>query len=129
MTKRKTTNTKKNKTVKPTQKEKTLSTAVNAESEDQSVEESPAKTASTENAQKTKAVKEPRKEPLKAEAVEETIPEEPVPEVYTTPRRSVAFIGSECYPFVKTGGLGDVMYALPKALIKQNCDVKVILPR
>ena len=76
MTKRKTTNTKKNKTVKPTQKEKTLSTAVNAESEDQSVEESPAKTASTENAQKTKAVKEPRKEPLKAEAVEETIPEE-----------------------------------------------------
>ncbi len=45
------------------------------------------------------------------------------------PRRSVAFIGSECYPFVKTGGLGDVMYALPKALVKQNCDVKVILPR
>ena len=45
------------------------------------------------------------------------------------PRRSVAFVGSECYPFVKTGGLGDVMYALPKALIAQNCDVKVILPR
>ena len=41
----------------------------------------------------------------------------------------MAFIGSECYPFVKTGGLGDVMYALPKALIEQNCDVKVILPR
>ena len=50
---------------------------------------------------------------------------QPLPE----PRRSVAFIGSECYPFVKTGGLGDVMYALPKALIAQNCDVKVILPR
>ena len=45
------------------------------------------------------------------------------------PRRSVAFIGSECYPFVKTGGLGDVMYALPKALAKLNLDVKVILPR
>ena len=42
---------------------------------------------------------------------------------------SVRRIGSECYPFVKTGGLGDVMYALPKALVKQNCDVKVILPR
>ena len=54
-----------------------------------------------------------------------TPPAEPLP----TPRRSVAFIGSECYPFVKTGGLGDVMYALPKALTKQNCDVKVILPR
>ena len=37
--------------------------------------------------------------------------------------------GSECYPFVKTGGLGDVMYALPKALAKLNLDVKVILPR
>ncbi|MBQ3291156.1 MAG: glycogen synthase [Mogibacterium sp.] len=45
------------------------------------------------------------------------------------PRRSIAFIGSECYPFVKTGGLGDVMYALPKALTELNCDVKVILPR
>ena len=45
------------------------------------------------------------------------------------PRRSVAFIGSECHPFVKTGGLGDVMYALPRALARLNCDVRVILPR
>ncbi|RVU98405.1 glycosyltransferase [Coriobacteriales bacterium OH1046] len=45
------------------------------------------------------------------------------------PRRSIAFIGSECYPFVKTGGLGDVMYALPKALAALNCDIKVILPK
>ena len=52
----------------------------------------------------------------------------PTPEL-PQPRRSVAFIGSECYPFVKTGGLGDVMYALPRALSKLNCDVKVILPR
>ena len=44
-------------------------------------------------------------------------------------RRSVAFIGSECHPFVKTGGLGDVMYALPRVLAQQNCDVRVILPR
>jgi starch synthase len=57
--------------------------------------------------------------------IEETVKEPELPQ----PRRSVAFIGSECYPFIKTGGLGDVMYALPKALIKQNCDVKVILPR
>ncbi len=54
---------------------------------------------------------------------------EEVPAVDYGPRRSVAFIGSECYPFVKSGGLGDVMYALPKELAKQNCDVKVILPR
>ena len=45
------------------------------------------------------------------------------------PRRSAAFIGSECYPFVKTGGLGDVMYALPRELTALNCDVRVILPR
>ena len=74
---------------------------------------------------------EPKAEEPKAEeaAPEETKEEVPVQEVYSSPRRSVAFIGSECYPFVKTGGLGDVMYALPKALVKQNCDVKVILPR
>ena len=74
---------------------------------------------------------EPKTEEPKAEeaVVEETKEEVPVQEVYSSPRRSVAFIGSECYPFVKTGGLGDVMYALPKALVKQNCDVKVILPR
>ena len=40
----------------------------------------------------------------------------------------VAFVGSECYPFVKTGGLGDVMYALPKALIRENCQVRVFIP-
>ncbi len=79
----------------------------------------------------------PAAEPVKAEApaaepvVEEVPAEVPAEESESLPqpRRSVAFIGSECYPFVKTGGLGDVMYALPKALTKQNCDVKVILPR
>ena len=40
----------------------------------------------------------------------------------------VAFVGSECYPFVKTGGLGDVMYALPRALIREGCECRVILP-
>ena len=40
----------------------------------------------------------------------------------------VVFIGSECYPFIKTGGLGDVMYALPRALLRQGCEVRVIMP-
>ena len=65
-------------------------------------------------------VKEAEPVEEKKESFEEALPQ---------PRRSVVFIGSECYPFVKTGGLGDVMYALPRALTKQNCDVKVILPR
>lgn len=74
------------------------------------------------------AAKEEAAEPAKEEPKAEEAPE-PEPEPLPQPRRSIAFIGSECYPFVKTGGLGDVMYALPKALVKQNCDVKVILPR
>ena len=68
-----------------------------------------------------------------APAAEESAPvaEEPAPgyEMANLPRRSVAFIGSECHPFVKTGGLGDVMYALPRELVRLNCDVRVILPR
>ena len=83
---------------------------------------------------KTAAVEESTTKKAAAETVENTGVEAVMTagqnaEEYTTPRRSVAFIGSECYPFVKTGGLGDVMYALPKALAKHNCDVKVILPR
>ena len=65
---------------------------------------------------------------VKAEAPEVKVEVQEAPQL-PQPRRSIAFIGSECYPFVKTGGLGDVMYALPKALIAQNCDVKVIIPR
>ena len=68
-----------------------------------------------------------------APAAEETVSvkEEAVSmnDMSNLPRRSIAFIGSECHPFVKTGGLGDVMYALPRALAKLNCDVRVILPR
>ena len=68
-----------------------------------------------------------------APVAEEAAPvaEEPAPTnaMANLPRRSVAFIGSECHPFVKTGGLGDVMYALPRELVRLNCDVRVILPR
>lgn len=85
----------------------------------------PSKAKTTEKTAAEKIAKEPQK----AQPAKESFIEEPKAEECTTPRRSIAFIGSECYPFVKTGGLGDVMYALPKALVKQNCDVKVILPR
>ncbi|MCL1948217.1 MAG: glycogen/starch synthase, partial [Turicibacter sp.] len=40
----------------------------------------------------------------------------------------IAFVSSEVYPFVKTGGLADVAYALPKALVDQGHEVAVILP-
>ena len=112
-------------------------------------EEAPKKTTKKATAKKTtkKATTAKKEAPVKEEPkVEETVaPEvekkvEVEPEVVVQetpapapvdlgPRRSVAFIGSECYPFVKTGGLGDVMSALPKSLAKLNCDVKVIIPR
>jgi len=80
--------------------------------------------------EKPKAAKAAKKEVKEEEPkVVKAAKKEELEEVSTTPRKSVAFIGSECYPFVKTGGLGDVMYSLPKALVKQNCDVKVIIPR
>lgn len=41
----------------------------------------------------------------------------------------VLFAVSECVPFVKSGGLADVAGSLPKELVKQGTDVRVILPK
>lgn len=40
----------------------------------------------------------------------------------------VLFASGEAAPFFKTGGLGDVAYALPKEMVKQGLDVRVVLP-
>ena len=40
----------------------------------------------------------------------------------------VCFAVSECFPYVKTGGLGDVAGSLPKALTEEGCEVRVFLP-
>jgi len=41
----------------------------------------------------------------------------------------ILFIAAESHPFMKVGGLGDVAYALPKALRRNNIDSRVILPK
>jgi starch synthase len=41
----------------------------------------------------------------------------------------VLFVASEALPFVKTGGLADVVYALPKDLRRCGVDVAVMIPK
>jgi len=40
----------------------------------------------------------------------------------------ILFVASEANPFIKTGGLADVIYALPKILVKEGMDARIILP-
>lgn len=136
---------------------KTTKKATKKPSEKEEKPKKTTKKAEKKEKDEVKAVKKTRKKAVKKDNVEKTAKEEkPVEEVKVEetkpvvevtpevveeakemaeqvvetygPRKSVAFIGSECFPFVKTGGLGDVMYALPKALVDLNCDVRVLIP-
>ena len=42
---------------------------------------------------------------------------------------NVLFVASEAVPFVKTGGLADVAGSLPKALMAENIQPVVIMPK
>ena len=41
----------------------------------------------------------------------------------------VLFAASEAHPFIKTGGLGDVMGALPQSLANLGVDARVVIPK
>ena len=104
--------------------EKKVTAAKKAASAEKKTASAEKKTTTTKK--KTTTAKKTTEAPKAASIVEEA---NTVNVMSDLPRRSVAFIGSECHPFVKTGGLGDVMYALPRELVRLNCDVRVILPR
>ena len=77
----------------------------------------PRKTAATTRTPKTSNTPTPAHEPRAAS-----------PEDHA-PRRSVLMIGSEALPFSKTGGLADVLGALPQALSRLGWDVTLVVPR
>ena len=60
-------------------------------------------------------------------------PGEPVdpnaPKPLCAERLNIVVVASECAPFAKTGGLGDVAAALPKALQRRGHRVMVVMPR
>lgn len=43
--------------------------------------------------------------------------------------KNILFASSECVPFIKTGGLADVVGSLPKYFDKKKYDVRVVLPK
>ena len=43
--------------------------------------------------------------------------------------KKVLFVASECVPFIKTGGLADVVGSLPKYFDKSKYDVRVMIPK
>ena len=42
--------------------------------------------------------------------------------------KNILFVASECMPFVKTGGLADVVGSLPKCIDRKYFDCRVIMP-
>ncbi|HKM21501.1 MAG TPA: glycogen synthase GlgA [Lachnospiraceae bacterium] len=43
--------------------------------------------------------------------------------------KKVLFVASECVPFIKTGGLADVVGSLPKCFDRKYFDVRVMMPK
>ena len=43
--------------------------------------------------------------------------------------KKILFAASEAVPFIKTGGLADVVGSLPKYFVKKDYDVRVVLPK
>jgi starch synthase len=64
-----------------------------------------------------------------ARAIRSSKPKATHPGRVVLPASSVLFIGSEARPFAKTGGLADVLGALPPAIARLGWDATVALPK
>ena len=67
------------------------------------------------------------KEPVAAKAKKPETPAPVAPETKSTGKR-IVFIASECTPLAQTGGLGDVVAGLSKALRRRGHDARIIMP-
>lgn len=70
-------------------------------------------------------VQEKPVEAIKTEVIPVKTEAKPAEKQY---KKKVLFVAAEALPYVKTGGLADVAAALPKALLKENYDVRVVMP-
>ena len=43
--------------------------------------------------------------------------------------KKILFVASEAVPFIKTGGLADVVGSLPKYFDKEQYDIRVMIPK
>lgn len=81
---------------------------------------------------KPKAEAKPKEKAVSTEAKPKTTKKTTAPkasaEKKIEPIKRILFATSEAHPFARTGGLGDVSAALPKALNDINVDARVIMP-
>jgi starch synthase len=78
-----------------------------------------------------RATQTPTAEPKAPAVTKAKRPETPAPQPPPQPAsasKRIAFISSECTPLAQTGGLGDVVAGLSKALRKRGHDARVIMP-
>ena len=78
-----------------------------------------------EKAAVAEKVQEKPVEAIKTEVIPVKTEAKPAEKQY---KKKVLFVAAEALPYVKTGGLADVAAALPKALLKENYDVRVVMP-
>jgi len=78
-----------------------------------------------------RAISKPAAEPKAPTVAKAKKPETPAPQPPPQPApagKRIAFISSECTPLAQTGGLGDVVAGLSKALRKRGHDARIIMP-